>query len=281
MKSALLLAVTLALNPQAVRSQVFDSHVHLREGEQSLRAYIAQAKTATSTEIRFGGMWFGGPNQALAGQPQRIRESNGAQLALAAKHPAMVPIATVHPYDGLEALAELQRVAGLGVKALKIHAHTQKFDPADARVLALVKRAGALGVVVLMDNASILPGDGEKLFNLALEAPGTRFVFAHMGGTNFRFWNILKLARTADGLFGDNVYFDISAIVTLAADSPIEDEFVWTIRNIGVEHVLLGSDFPQFTLAETLRAFDKLDLTPAEKARIRGTNARTLFEPKP
>jgi hypothetical protein len=62
---------------------------------------------------------------------------------------------------------------------------------------------------------------------------------------NFRFWNILKAVRTAQGLSGDNIYFDISAIMVLVADSPIEDEFVWTMRNIGMDRLLLGSDQDQ------------------------------------
>jgi hypothetical protein len=33
---------------------------------------------------------------------------------------------------------------------------------------------------------------------------------AHLGGLNFRFWNIRAAARTAERLFGDNLYFDIA-----------------------------------------------------------------------
>lgn len=279
MKILPLLAAAFLFAPEVAGAQPsFDSHVHLWDGEKSIGEYEAQVKGAGLDLAGFGGMWFGGPNQALAGNPDGIRARNDALLALAAKHPAMVPIATVHPYDGVAALDELQRVAGLGVRLLKIHPHTQKFDPADARVLALVRRAGELGVAVVMDNANIVPGgDSEKLFNLALAAPKTKFIFAHMGGLNFRFWNILKMARTAEGLFGDNIYFDISAMVTLAADAPIEEEFIWTIRNVGVDHVLIGSDYPQFSLEQTLAAFEKLDLTDAEKAKIRSANARELF----
>ncbi|MBJ7438741.1 MAG: amidohydrolase family protein [Sphingopyxis sp.] len=277
------LAAALLLAPGAASAQqIFDSHVHLWDGEKSIGDYEAQVEDAGLTITGFGGMWFGGPNQALAGNPREIRARNDALLALAAKHPTMVPIATVHPYDGAAALDELQRVAGLGVKLLKIHPHTQKFDPVDPRVLALVRRAGDLGITVVMDNANIVPGgDSEKLFNLALAAPKTKFVFAHMGGLNFRFWNILKMARTAEGLFGDNIYFDISAMVTLAADAPIEEEFIWTMRNVGIDHILIGSDYPQFSLKQTLDALEKLDLTPAEKAKIRHGNARDLLELKP
>ena len=94
---------------------------------------------------------------------------------------------------------------------------------------------------------------------------------------NFRFWNILKAARTAEGLFGDNIYFDISAIVVIVADSPIEAEFVWTLRNVGIDHVLLGSDYPQYSLEQNLSALGRLALDETERAKIRYGNARALL----
>lgn len=261
----------------AAQDMVIDTHVHLHQGEASIGAYQAQLKAADRSVAAFGAMWFGGPNQALAGQPEQIRANNDALIALAAQHPGMIAIATVHPYDGASAIAEVERVAARGVKLLKIHPHTQRFDAADPRVLALVRQAGEVGLIVVMDNANIVANDNENLFNLALQAPKTRFIFAHMGALNFRFWNMLALARTAEDLFADNVYFDISATVLIAADSPIEEEFVWTIRNVGVDRVLLGSDFPQMSLPKTLDALEKLDLTEAERAQIRGGNARKLL----
>lgn len=278
MKKALISAAMLLL-PQGVaaKDDVFDVHVHLWHGEKSLQSYETQLDAAKVEVTGFAAMWFGGPNQAAAGKPAETRANNDRHWALAAKHPGMLPVATVHPYDGQDALDELQRVAALGFKVLKIHPHTQQFDAADPRVLALVRRAGELGVVVLMDNANIVPADSQNLFNLALKAPRTKFVFAHMGAMNFRFWNILKLARTAENLFANNIYFDISGTATLAADSPIEEEFVWTLRNVGVDHLLLGSDYPQLSLPEALRALDRLGLSEDEKAKIRYGNAQKLF----
>jgi predicted TIM-barrel fold metal-dependent hydrolase len=279
MRTSLPLGLLLLLAIQArAQPPVFDLHVHLHHGERSLAEYEAQAAKDRRHVERFGAMWFGGPNQALQGDPARVRESNDRLIALSAKHPALMPIATVHPYDGEAAFTELRRIAARGVKVVKIHAHTQRFDVADPRVLALTKVAGEVGVIVLMDNASILPGDCENLFNLALQAPKTTFIFAHLGGMNFRFWNILAAARTADGLFANNIYFDISAMVAIVADSPIEEEFVWTIRNVGVDHVLFGSDFPQYSLARNLDALDRLGLSEAEKSGIRFENARRLFD---
>ena len=271
------LALMLIASAAHAQTPLFDLHVHLWNGETSLREYEAQLKTAGQEVAGFGAMWFGGPNQALQGHPDQVRAANDGLIALAAKHPKVMPIATVHPYDGAAAVAELERVAARGIKVLKLHPHTQKFDAADPRVLRLVQRAGELGVIVLFDNASIVPGDCEKLFNLALNAPKTTFIFAHLGGLNFRFWNVLKAARTAKGLFADNIYFDISAIVAIVADSPIEDEFVWTIRNVGVDHVLLGSDYPQYSLEQNVSALARLSLDESEKEKIRFENAQRLF----
>ena len=271
-------AIALLFIPCAQAAEpVFDVHVHLRDFETSLKAYEADVAASKLELAGLGAMWFGGPHQALQGDLAKVRAGNDGIIALAAKHPEVVPIATVHPYDGAAAIEELARIAKRGVKVLKIHPHTQKFDASDPRVLALVKEAGALGFVVLLDNANILPGDSEKLFNLAVQAPKTKFIFAHMGALNFRFWNILALARTADNFFADNIYFDMSGTVALAADSPIEAEFVWTLRNVGVDHVLMGSDYPQMSLGKMVDALGRLGLTEDETRKILSGNARKLF----
>jgi len=266
------------ISPVAVAADpVFDVHVHLRDGETSLQQYRDDVRAAGLELSGIGVMWFGGPHQARQGDLDKIRAGNDRVIALAAKRPDVLPIATVHPYDGDAALAELARVAAAGVKVLKIHAHTQGFDVSDPRVETLARRAGELGVAVLMDNANILPGDSEKLFNLVVRVPKTKFILAHIGGLNFRFWNILALARTADGFGFENLYFDISATVLVVADSPVEEEFLWTLRNVGLDHVLLGSDYPQIGLGVTANALDRLDLSDEEKAKIRSGNAMKLF----
>ena len=270
------LLIQLLTLPALAAVPVFDVHVHLREGEESLQAYQADVRDAGIELAGIGAMWFGGPHQARAGDPEAVRAGNDGIIALGAGHPSVLPVATVHPYDGQAAIDELARVTAAGVKVLKLHAHTQRFDVDDARVEALVRRAGELGLVVLMDNAGILPGDSEKLFNLVVRVPGTKFILAHMGGMDFRFWNILMLARTADGFAMDNLYFDISGVVLLA-DSPLEEELVWTLRNVGIGQVLLGSDYPQMGLAAAVDALERLALTAEEKAKIRSGNALVLF----
>lgn len=277
MKKALTCAALLLATSAFAAEPVFDMHVHLRDYETSLLKYESEVKESGLQLSSIGVMWFGGEHQALAGNPAGIRSGNDRLLALAAKHPEIVPIATVHPYDGQAALDELTRVSARGIKVLKIHPHTQRFAISDPRVLATVTKAGELGMAVLIDNAGIVPNDCQDLFNLALNAPKTPFIFAHMGAANFRFWNILALARTADGFALNNINFDISGTVLLAADSPIEAEFVWTMRNVGIDHVMLGSDYPQISLKRMVDALDKLDLTAEERTGILSGNARRVL----
>ena len=263
MKAWLLVSVLLAAPPLASAQRVFDTHVHLWKGETSLRDYEAQLKETNQKVTRFAGILI-----AERGNMAETRRKNDELIALAAKYPEMFPIASVHPYDDQAALDEVRRIAGLGVTMIKLHPHTQKFSITDPRVAALCKLAGQLGMVVLFDNANIVPGDSQDLFNLAVNTPGTKFVFAHLGGLNFRFWNTILFARTAKDFYKDNIYFDIAATVTVIAGSPIKSEFIWTIRNIGVDHIMLGSDYPQFTLRQTVDAFESLDLSRGEKDSI-------------
>jgi uncharacterized protein len=251
--------------------KVFDTHVHIWNGEQSVKEYLAQVTAGGLSVTGFGGI-----HMARLGQLDHTRAKNDDLIALAKRYP-MIPIASVHPYDGQAALDELKRLSDLGVKVIKLHPHTQQFDAADPRVLTLCKRAGELGFVVLIDNANIVVGDNQKLFNLALQVPKTHFVFTHLGALEFRFWNILPLARTAKDLMEDNFHFDISGTVVLAAGSPIQDEFVWTMRNVGIENLLLGSDFPQMSLKQAVDALNRLPLTDEEKRKIRWQNANRLF----
>lgn len=256
----------------AAAQSIFDLHVHLWEGETSIREYEARLRADGQSVTRFGGI-----HMAVRGKPEETRAKNDELIALAATYPKLLPIPSVHPYDDRAALDELRRVADRGVRIIKLHPGTQGFDASDPRVRTLCELAGELDIVVMMDNASVLPGDNQKLFNLAIAVPGTRFIFAHMGGLEFRFWNLIALVRTTQGFFADNIYFDISGTLQLVAGSPIADEFAWTIRNVGADHVLLGSDYPQMHLAAAARALDRLNLSDEDKARIRWGTAETLL----
>ena len=95
---------------------------------------------------------------------------------------------------------------------------------------------------------------------------------------NFRFWNMLALVRTADELLRATTSTStFPARWCSRRIRRIEQEFVWTLRNVGVDHVLMGSDYPQIGLGKTVDAFKRLGLTAEETTKILSGNARKLF----
>lgn len=272
--SITLLMMIINLHYAWSQEKILDIHVHILDGENSVKTYLAQLDSTGQHVSKFGGI-----HMARKGKLDETRKKNDELISLSKRYSQLLPICSVHPMDGQAAIQELERLAANGVSIIKLHPHqnSQNFDVTSEKVLQLCRKAGELGIAILMDNANIIPGDSENLFNLAINCPKTNFIFTHIGGLNFRFWNILTLARTADGLLGNNIYFDISATVILVADSPLEEEFVWTLRNVGIDNLLLGSDFPQFSLQQTTEALERLDLTVSEKNKIRYENGRKLF----
>lgn len=259
---------------------IIDTHAHLRLGEgdgllptqpvgtEALRALDDAAGVEHSALIVI----------ARKGQVERTRQLNDAVVAAAAASAGrFYAVVSVHPADGDAALAELQRIAASGsARVVKLHPNSQNFDVADPTVAAVVERCGALNLAVLFD--SYKPWDASeigKLLLLAIQHPKTRLILAHMGYNHFRdtiaFATLRKLGMTT------NVWFDISAVATTYADSPVQAEFVWTMRKIGIERILFGSDWPVDTPADAVAAVRKLGLTADEQRAVFHDNAARLL----
>lgn len=44
-------------------------------------------------------------------------------------------------------------------------------------------------------------------------------------------------------------------------DSPYREQFVWVLRQVGMEQILFGSDYPFYTPSEAIAAVERLGLT--------------------
>ncbi|PZR35145.1 amidohydrolase family protein [Caulobacter segnis] len=259
---------------------VIDTHAHLRTsptngltdahpmGTAALRALDAAAGVQRSALIVM----------ADKGDMPATRALNDALLAAVAADPDhFYPIASVHPADGDAALAELERLARLGVREIKLHPNSQQLDVADPAVARVTEKAGQLGMAVLFDSYNPLdtnqPG---KLMMLSFQQPGTNFIFAHMGFTEFREFQSLATLRKLGR--GGNVWLDVSAIAPAYAGSPVAPELVWTLRRHGMDHVLFGSDWPVDSPAEALKAVRALGLTAAEEKLVLHDNVVKLLK---
>lgn len=277
------LALVAAQDPLAAGrydGPVIDSHAHVRladndgldddqpRGTAALRALDATAGVQRSALIVMAG----------AGDPAAARAQNDALIAAAAADPGrFYPVASVHPMDGDAAIAELERLAALGVKQIKLHPNAQSFDVADPAVARITARCGELGLTVLLDSYNPLdPAQVSKLVALAMSQPGTRFVLAHMTFSQFRETLVFAMLRRLKG--SDNVWFDLSFTASVFADSPVEAELVWTMRQIGMDRILFGSDWPLEDPAVAIAAVRRLDLTPAEERQVFHDNVVALLD---
>ena len=187
-------------------------------------------------------------------------------------------MASVHPGDGKDALDELTRLAGLGVRVIKLHPNTQKFDVGAPEVAAVVERAAELALVVLFDGYS--PFDANqpgKFAILAITHPKARIVLAHIGGPKFDDMILFAMLRQFS-YYQRNVWFDLSATAHTFVDSPYEDQLVWATRAIGTDRILFGSDYPVEVPAHAVEDLMRLGYSTAEQQQILHDNAAALLK---
>ncbi|HYD85111.1 MAG TPA: hypothetical protein VEA63_13695 [Opitutus sp.] len=65
-------------------------------------------------------------------------------------------------------------------------------------------------------------------------------------------------------------------VVDHVAD-PVEDEFVWTMRNVGIEHVLLGSDYRSIHYNRTWTHWSACRSSKGRRRKSSTRDARALF----
>lgn len=226
----------------------------------------------------------------VATSPRQVEHINDASVRLNERsgETGVFSFGCMHPdYQG--AARELGRIAGAGLRGIKLHPVYQGVDFDDPRFLRILEAAGALGLTVLI-HAGLdvgFPGvehASPRMIARALKSVGpVRLVLAHMGG--WRCWD-----QAEQLLAGADVYIDTS--FSLGAMTPSgdghyrtaeelallsEERFVRLIRAFGAERVLFGTDSPWGDQANELRRFLSLPLTDEEKRMILSENAERLL----
>ena len=226
----------------------------------------------------------------VATSPRQVRHINEA-AALANRRTAetgLFSFGCIHP-DCENWREELDRIAALGLKGVKLHPVYQGVDLDDPRYLRILTRAGELGLVAVThagvdigypDAANCLP---RVLLRAVRQAGPVKLVAAHMGGWK-RWEEALEL------LADTSVYLDTSFSTGFIA--PLDDGyytpeqlrlldgegFVRMVRGFGAERILFGTDSPWSGQRESVEWLRALPLAEGEKAAILGGNARRLLD---
>jgi predicted TIM-barrel fold metal-dependent hydrolase len=222
----------------------------------------------------------------LAKISDRIRRRNQWTCQMAEEHRGLVAFLSVDPIMGPEVMvAEVKdRIDYGGARGLKIHPGEGRFYPDDPilgpvyeamveRGLPVVSHGGL--DIVNPDPSYTRPA---AFAGVAEQYPDLKLVIAHLGN-NFFDESVQMAARYP------NLFFDTSAVIPgdengeplIKENSLSNEEAVQLIRNIGVERVMFGSDYPWFHPRWDLKRFLKLDFADAEKEALLAGNAKRIL----
>jgi hypothetical protein len=213
-----------------------------------------------------------------------IASSNRWVCDLAREHPEFIPYVCADPSAAhgawvIEHVRDM--VENHGARGVKLHPVVQRFDLADRSVWPLFEAAEKMGLPVLShsgaSHSSSYRSDPDAFRPVLAAFPRLRLILAHLGGAEWR--QVAALARDYP-----DVAFDCCEIVHWlgAPRAPSPVELVALVRAIGVDRVMLGSDFPWYGVASTVDEVAALPgLTAGERAAIIGENAARFLDAHP
>lgn len=180
-----------------------------------------------------------------------------------AAHPGFLfGYAVPNPYDES---CDLSRYfeKDIGFRGIKVHGDMQGSMPLnDDRYHHAYELADKLRIPVLFH--AWLPSEVEAAGEVAKRWPNVPIILGHAGMT-------AKPAALAASKAHDNIFIDTA--VSCTVDGSVE----WLVNNIGVDHVLYGSDIAFFDCAHTIGKIALARITDGEKEQIFGLNAKKIF----
>ncbi|UBU11433.1 amidohydrolase family protein [Nonomuraea gerenzanensis] len=178
-----------------------------------------------------------------------VRSGNDEVLAL---EPPVVPVGTVDLRDPIGAVRELDRLAGLGVRAVRLFPDEQGVEAGFPSVRHVARKAAELGLVVLT------------------------------GGDVRRFWQPFS-GLDATVVFLDTHFYHLGDFLVVAADEPGFHTSTRLLNSpdaletVPADRLLYGSRTPHYEPVVPLLRLATSGLKPEEIAAVAGGNARRLL----
>ncbi|MHB8611783.1 MAG: amidohydrolase family protein [Candidatus Dormibacteraceae bacterium] len=276
--------------------KAIDFHVHLPTPEWldiSMKGYVEAAESYFRSKVARRSLdELAGDYEAMdmvavllawdaetaTGRP---RVPNELVAGACSDHPqAFVGFGSVDPLKGERALAELDRIAELGLKGVKLHPSLQAFAPDDERHWPLYERCEELGLIVLFHTGTSGIGAGQpggqgirldyarpiRLDAAAASFPDLKIIAAHFGYP----WHMELLAMA---LHKTNIYIDISGW----APRYIPAEVMRDMKSRLQDQFLFGSDYPFIQPKRCLDELGGLDLPDEVLQKVLLGNGKRLL----
>ncbi len=200
----------------------------------------------------------------IATKPSSQRVVNDYAFSLCCER--LIGFGSVHPFAE-DAMDELDRIADLGLRGIKLHPDYQGFFVDDAKAVRVYEKASSLGLITVLHSGSDLGRPfpvhcTPKRLSHVLAAFKAPVVAAHLGG--FQHYDEVE-----KHLVGTDVYLDTAFLY--GAISPEQARRI--ITNHGSERILFGSDCPWQGMRDALHVIRSLDLPYLDITNILEKNA--------
>jgi uncharacterized protein len=206
---------------------------------------------------------------------ERYRQFNRWLCDALAPFPQLTPFVAADPWvlPPESNAAHLREMSEAGARGIKIHPAAQAFAPSEPRMSVVYKTCRELGFAVLSHTGSSRGADAfaepAAFAEMLRRFPDLTVVLAHLGGGSWQ--QTAELARAFP-----QVSFDLCEIIdwTGAPNAPSDEQLAALIRDVGVDRVVFGTDFPWYDLDHTVERVMELPLLSLEeKEKILGANA--------
>jgi uncharacterized protein len=276
--------------------KAIDFHVHLPTPEWldvSMKGYIEAAESYFRSKVArkslddlardYGDMdivavLLAWDAETATGRP-RVPNDLVAE-ACRAYPETFVGFGSVDPLKGPRAVEELDRIAELGLKGVKLHPSLQAFAPNEERHWPLYERCQDLGLSVLFHTGTSGIGAGQPggqgiRIDLAqpilLDAPAAAFPDLKIIAAHFGYpWHLELLAMA---LHKTNIYIDISGSAPRYIPSEVLRDMKGRLQN----QFLFGSDYPFLQPQRCLDELQTLEIPPGALQKLLVDNGRRLL----
>jgi len=191
-----------------------------------------------------------------------------------------VGFGSVDPLKGDRAVQDLDRVAELGLKGVKLHPSLQAFAPNEERHWPLYERCQELGLVVLFHTGTSGIGAGQPggqgiridfARPICLDAPAAAFPDLQIIAAHFGYpWHLELLAMA---LHKTNIHIDISGW----APRYIPAEVMRDLKGRLQDQFVFGSDYPFIRPDRCLDELETLEIPPAALDKLLVANGKRLL----
>ena len=203
----------------------------------------------------------------------------------------LVGFFTVNPHKPIHAANEaIRAIEELNLKGLKLHPTIQEVDPSSRSLYPLYEVLTEHGLPILFHSGASVPIRSDKfsdplnLDQVAADFPSLKIILAHAGRPNYL--AIANLMRKHK-----NVYTDVSALKGKDGSTAFLEVTLAYIKIYAdaLDRVFFGSDYPIYSIHETLEALQKsrpnrflnlfnLDISDEEMRGIMGANVQQLLQ---